>query len=66
MTFNEFKTQNIKQAVAKANQIYGYKTLSLTNYESHVREYALDILKGWWVEHLMADAEYTPFNCGRD
>jgi hypothetical protein len=24
MTFNEFKTQNIKQAVAKANQIYGY------------------------------------------
>jgi len=66
MTYLEFKQKNFKRAVAKANAIYGYKTLTLDNYESHVREYAEDICKSWWVEQLMADAEVRPFNCGMD
>ncbi len=59
MNYSEFKQQNFKRAVATANKIYGYKTLDLTNYESHVKEYAEDICKGWYVEHLMAGAEYV-------
>jgi|DEB0MinimDraft_3_1074331.scaffolds.fasta_scaffold524669_1 hypothetical protein len=59
MNYSEFKQQNFKRAVATANKIYGYKTLDLTNYESHVKEYAEDICKGWHVEHLMAGAEYV-------
>lgn len=48
MNYSEFKQQNFKRAVATANKIYGYKTLDLTNYESHVKEYAEDICKGWY------------------
>ena len=54
MTYSDFKQQNFKNAVATANKIYGYKTLDLTNYETHVKEYAEDICKGWYVEELMA------------
>ncbi len=54
MTYQDFKQQNFKNAVAVANKIYGYKTLDLTNYETHVKEYAEDICKGWYVEELMA------------
>lgn len=54
MTYQDFKQQNFKNAIAVANKIYGYKTLDLTNYETHVKEYAEDICKGWYVEELMA------------
>ena len=55
MTYSDFRTKNIKRAVATANKIYGYKTLDLTNYETHVKEYAEDICKGWYVTQLFAD-----------
>ena len=54
MTYQDFKKQNFKAAVSTANKIYGYKTLDLTNYEDHVKEYDEDICKGWYVEELMA------------
>ena len=57
MTYLEFKQQNFKRAVATANKIYGYKTLDLTNYETHVKEYAEDICKGWYVTELFADLQ---------
>lgn len=50
MTYSDFRTKNINRAVATANKIYGYKTLDLTNYETHVKEYAEDICKGWYIE----------------
>ena len=59
MNYSEFKQQNFKRAVSTAAKIYGYKTLDLTNYKTHVKEYAEDICKSWYVEHLMANAEYV-------
>lgn len=50
MTYLDFKRKFFPSAVATANKIYGYKTLDLTNYESHVKEYAEDICKGWYVQ----------------
>jgi hypothetical protein len=55
MTYFEFKTLHIARAIATANKIYGYKTLDLTNYETHVKEYAEDICKGWYVTELFAE-----------
>lgn len=55
MTYAEFRTQNIQRAVAMANKIYGYKTLDLTNYETHVREYANEILMSWWIKYVTQD-----------
>jgi hypothetical protein len=55
MDYLEFRMKNFKRAVATANKIYGYKTLDLTNYETHVKEYAEDICKGWYVTELFAE-----------
>ena len=59
MTYFEFKTLNIARALSVANKIYGYKTLDLSDYSEHVKEYADDICRGWYVESLMANAEYV-------
>ena len=59
MDYLEFRLHNFKRALSVATKIYGYKTLSLKDFESHVKEYAEDICKGWYVEQLMANAEYV-------
>lgn len=59
MDYLEFRLHNFKRALSVATKIYGYKTLSLEDFESHVKEYAEDICKGWYVESLMANAEYV-------
>ena len=53
MDYLEYRLKNFKRALATANKIYGYKTLDLTNYESHVKEYAEDICKGWFIEYCI-------------
>ena len=45
MTFEQYKEDNIKSALAKAHKYYSYMgSLDLTNYKQKVDTYALEIL----------------------
>ena len=45
MTFEQYKEDNIKSALAKAHKYYSYMgSLDLTNYKQKVNTYALEIL----------------------
>tara|TARA_R110002073_G_scaffold58604_1_gene148331 strand:- start:100 stop:273 length:174 start_codon:yes stop_codon:yes gene_type:complete len=52
MTYDEFRTDNIKNAIKIANEMYSYYGgLSLTGYKMKVDTYANNILHSWYQDY---------------
>ena len=52
MTYDEFRTDNIKNAIKIANEMFCYYGgLSLTGYKMKVDTYANNILHSWYQDY---------------
>ena len=52
MTYDEFRTDNIKKAIKIANENYSYYNGSLTGYKMKVGTYANNILHSWYQDYM--------------